>query len=146
MNDLIYLRSVVAATKDPELAGLLSRSVDSRITFIADAFDATDLRHRIHQLQPSVVVIDVRFGGSGYRVLGAVPRLEGVTSRPQAIALLPWFAQDAYDEAITLGCFDVLALTSSDFSSEVARAVTLAEQERAAKLKKNDRAPRFLVH
>jgi hypothetical protein len=127
---------IAVATRDPELAKLLRKSIDDEVEFIAHADDPKSLRHEIHNIQPSVVIIDARFGAQDYRAFLAIPRIVGVRSKPQTIALMPWFSQRCYEEVLKMGAFEALDITSEDFSTEIARVVELAERERTSRLRR----------
>lgn len=94
----------------------------------------TQLRRRIYQEQPKVILLDVRFGGQFFRVVEIVPTIiKKTASRPRVILILPAPSKEVEDEASKLGCFDVLVFTSrrkKAFRREVLDAVEAAELDR----------------
>jgi hypothetical protein len=102
-----------------------------------EAFDAQSyLRHWIYCKQPSVLLLDVRFGGQLYRVIENVPRILGEADcNPRVILLIPFDSKVAEAEAARLGCFDVVNFhprRRRAFLSEVVSAVEAALLDRAA--------------
>jgi hypothetical protein len=82
------------------------------------------LRNNVYERDPSVVALDVSFGGSLYRAAESVPKL--VERGFRVILLVPFDRSKIDDYAIDAGCFDVISLRSRKFASELADAVSSA--------------------
>jgi hypothetical protein len=109
----------------------LAREVGSvilrRKSYVVSADGDRDFRYRIHCAQPRVVLVDVRFGGQLWRVLESVPAIvEKTSTRPEVVALVPWFHEDVEAEAYRLGCADVVDLSAKAWARDVSCAVDLA--------------------
>lgn len=121
---------VLIATLDTDLAETLMRAIDGRKAILATEIDATELRHKVHQTQPEVVLLDVRFGGNRYRVIEQAPGIMLARSGPAVVLLLPWDSDAVIDEAARQGCFDAISLSHPSFATEVARSVLDAKAAR----------------
>lgn len=92
------------------------------------------LRRRIYEEQPDIILLDVQFGGSSFRVIDSVPRiLEETKSKPKVILIVPFQSDAAEEEAARLGCFDVLIYSSRRrqvFLRELLETLTAAELDR----------------
>src|SRR4051812_8315932 len=110
---------VLVATRDEQLAEQIGESINGPRAYVTRVSSPTELRHKIHSSQPSVVFLDVRLGGSTWRAVEAVAGLASVRSRPAVVLLAPW-ASDAVDaEAARLGCYDVLDASAPSFCQDV---------------------------
>lgn len=106
-----------------EIGGVLL----TRKNYVVSADGERDLRHQIHCAQPKAVLLDLRLGGQRWRVLEAVPAIiEKTGSRPEVIALVPWFHEDVEAEAYRWGCVDVVDLSAKSWARDVSCAVDLA--------------------
>lgn len=125
---------IVLASKDEKIATLIGRLV--RLTgCIAQAGTAKELRYHIHELQPRLLILDVRIGGSTYRALGSVPRLTTVRSRPATLAILPCRSIAAERAAMDYGCVDVLSSDDPSFFRLLPQAVKQALSARVSLLR-----------
>lgn len=123
---------IVVITRDLQLAQRLGDVIDGRKGYIVTPQSQKELRHRLHQVQPEVIVLDVTFGGNDYRVLDEVLAFNAIRSGPAVIALLPWTSATAKRQASCVGCFEVLVTSRRLFERKVALAVRDALQARAA--------------
>lgn len=121
---------VFIATQDEELAQRLVTAIEGRKAVYLSVVDETELRHKIHQTQPEVVVLDVRFGGQRYRVIEQAPAIMLCNSGPAVILILPWNEDRVIDEAAVQGCFDAISLSHPSFDLEVSRSVLEAKAAR----------------
>lgn len=121
---------VVIATLQPELAERLTAAIEGRKAILVAPYDETELRHKVHQMQPEVVVLDVRYGGNLYRVIDQAPGIMACKSGPAVILLLPWNSDAVVDEAARQGCFDAISLFHPSFDAEVSRSVLDAKAAR----------------
>lgn len=109
--------------------------------------DETELRHKVHQTQPEVVVLDVRFGGNRYRVIEQAPAIMLCDSGPAVIMLLPWNDDRVIEEAGVQGCFDAISLSHPSFGLEVSRSVLEAKAARlSGALERPKRPSRKSLH
>ncbi len=120
---------VVVATEDPEVVRAVRRMIKLE-GCISKAVTAKELRHRIHELQPHAILLDVRLGGNRYRALSVVPGLIRVRSMPAVLALLPFDSAEADHGARGYGCVNVLRLDDPFLPSHVSSALKLALSER----------------
>jgi DNA-binding NarL/FixJ family response regulator len=138
---------VVIATRDLELAQRLNTAIEGRKALLTQALEPIELRHRVHQVQPEVVVLDVRFGGNLYRVIEQTPGIMLANSGPAVILLLPWQSDEVVDEAARQGCFDAISLSHPSFDAEVSRSVLDAKAARlSGALERLQRPARGSLH
>jgi hypothetical protein len=72
-------------------------------------------------------LLDVRLGGQRWRALESVPAIiEKTATRPDVVALVPWFHDDVEAEAYRWGCADVVDLSAKAWARDVSCAVDLA--------------------
>lgn len=132
---------VFIATTDPDLGRRLLEAIEGRKVVFVQEVDATELRHKIHQTQPEVVVLDVRFGGNRYRVIDEAPAIMLCNSGPAVILLSPWDDDRVIDHAGTNECFDVISLSRPSFGLEVSRSVLDAKAARLSGALERPRRP-----
>lgn len=118
----------------PDLSLRLSKYVVGSVGFVTSTKDGKQLRHRVHEHQPDVVLLDYRMGGSGWRAIDEVPALvERTASRPDVIVLLPWKDTDVDRSAAKLGCYDVVSVDGPCFDQDVSDAVQTALKSRESR-------------
>lgn len=100
---------IAIATGDTELAAKIGKHVEGKKIYILKVQDATELRHKIHSCQPSVVVLDVRLGGNAFEAMQEVPAIIKTRSEPAVIVLLPSVSAIAKKAAVEMGAFDVIS-------------------------------------
>ena len=138
---------VAICTQDPGLAQRLVAAIEGRKAALVLQLDEKELRHKVHQMQPEVVLLDVRFGGNRYRAIELAPGIMMTRSGPAVILLLPWDSNEVIDEAARQGCFDAISLSHPSFDSEVARSVLDAKAARlSGALERIQRPARGSLH
>lgn len=114
----------------PDCALRLSK-VLTEASYVVHVEDAKDLRHRIHQHQPDVVVLDWRMGGSGWRAIDEVPAIVSRTAtHPHVIVVTPWASDSVDAQAEKLGCYEVVSVLDQGWDVDVSSSVQAAERDR----------------
>lgn len=117
----------------PDLALRVCKVVEGA-RYITHVTDGIDLRHRVHEHQPDVIVLDWRMGGSLWRAIDEVPAIVSRTStHPYVIAVLPSTSGVIERQAGRGECYDVVDLSASCFERELAEAVGTATRARTAR-------------
>jgi hypothetical protein len=124
--------------RKPQHEEISKKTEQRRKKMSAAEIDADDvhqqLRRFVFEEQPAILLLDVRYGGSMFRVVESVPRiLDEAKSNPRVILIVPFDSADAEEEAARLGCFDVLVFTprrKQVFVRELVEALTAAELDR----------------
>lgn len=131
----------------PDLAKRLSRLLIGRVNYVVSVVDGTELRHRVHENQPSIVLLDWRMGGNLWRAIDEVPALvERTESQPYIIVLLPHTSRVIDREAAKKGCYDVVSVNAEDFDRQVVEAAETAARARAARRPRRRRVSRDDLH
>lgn len=113
-----------------DLAERLSRLLEGA-SYILSVVDDRDLRHRIHEHQPQIVVLDWRMGGSAWRAVDQVAALSELTeSQPYIIVVLPHASTVIDRENAKRGCYDVVTESGPRFERDITEAVSTAARAR----------------
>lgn len=116
-------------------------------SYLVKAQDPKELRHKIHQHQPDVVVLDWRIGGSSWRASDEVPAIiSRTTTHPHVILVLPMTSEAVKATALTAGCYDVVSITSVGWEMDVAEGVSSARRSREARRVYPHRTDRLSLH
>lgn len=116
-------------------------------SYVVAVRDGTELRHRVHQHQPDVLVLDWRMGGSWWRASDEVPAIVSRTAtRPHVILVLPMISDGIEALAMEMGCYDVVSVTCPGWESDVAESVCAADRARQAWPAVQARAGRGSLH
>jgi hypothetical protein len=144
---------VVIVTTDEELLARICNAVGGEKWAITAPGDGVlgpkQLRHEIYSCQPSVVLLDVRFGGQRYRVIESVPKLMlNCESQPEIVLMIPSPSKAVRTVANDCGCWGVVDFSRRGFAEELADLVSAALVHRASPLLPNPRGRlvSLLVH
>lgn len=131
----------------PDFAKRLSRLLIGRVNYVVSVVDGTELRHRVHEHQPDIVILDWRMGGNAWRAIDEVPALvERTESQPYVIVLVPRTSRVIDREAAKKGCYDVVSVSDADFDRQVVEAVETAARARSARRPRRRRVSRGDLH
>lgn len=131
----------------PELAKRLSRLLVGDVRYVVAVADEKELRHRVHEHQPDVVLLGWAIGGNRWRAIDEVTAIvERTATHPYVIAILPQTSPAIEREAAKKGCYDVVSVDAEDFDRQVVEAVETARKARAARRPLRRRVAREDLH
>lgn len=115
--------------------------------YVLRVSDGKELRHRVYEHQPEIVLLDWRLGGNAWRALDEVTAIvERTQTHPFVVALLPETSRMIEREAARLGCYDVLNVSAEGFASELYETMELAIRARRALRPDHRRVTRASLH
>jgi DNA-binding NtrC family response regulator len=115
--------------------------------YVVTVTDGTELRHRVHEHQPDIVLLDSRVGGNGWRAIDEVPALvERTATHPYVIAMLPKTSSKIEREAARRECYDVVNASASRFLRDLVEAVSSAKQARASRQRERRAVKKESLH
>lgn len=130
-----------------DLAQQLSQLIEGSVSYVVRVGSPADLRHRVHEHQPDIVVLDWRMGGNRWRAIDEVTAItERTASHPYVIVMLPHTSTAIEREDARLGCYDVVSVSDEDFDRQVVDAVETAAKARRARKIPRRRVARDDLH
>lgn len=116
-----------------DLAERISRLIEGPKFYVLKVSDEKELRRKVCDHRPEVLLLDSRVGGNRWRAIDQVPAiLRECRSVPSVIALLPHTSKGVEREAARLGCYDVVPVNQRSFDRDLLMAVSTAMVARSA--------------
>lgn len=130
-----------------DLAQRLSQLIEGSVSYVVQVESPADLRHKVHEHQPDIVILDWRMGGSRWRAIDEVTAIGSRTStHPYVILMLPNTSTTIEREDARLGCYDVVSVSDEDFEHQVVDAVETASRARLVRRVPRRRVTRGDLH
>jgi len=135
---------VAIVTTDLDLLAKIWNATLADKAFIAAAESAVTLCRELEELEPEVVVLDVRFCRNAWRALEAVPAIRRMASRPEVILLAPGRSARLEEVAAALDCYDVISLDENAWMKRFASVGAAALRACRIQVKLAHRQPTLL--